>query len=174
MFTTQHYRAIANVLAAHVPTDDLRDGDVCLRRVGDALAQMFANDNDRFKRALFLAAAGFAPDEDASELDFGARYAVDGQPGVAFWLKSYLMVQPECAGHPAADEPNDGHAGIGEVVYCDGSCEQPIEDEARVIAVMVGDDREHIIDVDDLTKLDDDAACRVCGQIGCTHDGRSE
>lgn len=34
------------------------------------------------------------------------------------------------------------------------------------------DDREHIIDVIDLRKLNDDDYCCICGQIGCWHDGR--
>ena len=46
------------------------------------------------------------------------------------------------------------------------------EDRSRVVAVMVGDDRKHTVDVDDLTVLDDEAYCSVCGQIGCSHDGR--
>lgn len=103
----------------------------------------------------------------ANELDFKARYSVDGQPGIAFWLKGYFMVLDDCPGHPAG--PGDP---MGETVYCDGSCEMPEPDESQVIAVMVGDDREHVIDVDDLTALDEDAYCSVCGQIGCQHDGR--
>jgi len=41
-----------------------------------------------------------------------------------------------------------------------------------VRAVMVGDDREHTFDVDELTQIDDDAYCAECGQVGCTADGR--
>jgi hypothetical protein len=36
---------------------------------------------------------------------------------------------------------------------------------------MVGDDREHIVDVDDLTEIAREDYCGVCGQIGCSHDG---
>jgi hypothetical protein len=42
----------------------------------------------------------------------------------------------------------------------------------KVVAVMVGDDHRHIIDREDLTPLDEDDFCHVCGQIGCAHDGR--
>ena len=42
----------------------------------------------------------------------------------------------------------------------------------RVIAVMVGDDYRHALYPDDFTLLDDLAYCAVCGQIGCSHDGR--
>lgn len=40
-----------------------------------------------------------------------------------------------------------------------------------MVAVMVGDDRKHTVDVDDLVPLADEDYCHVCGQIGCTHDG---
>jgi hypothetical protein len=31
----------------------------------------------------------------------------------------------DCPGHPAEDFPNpDPHAGIGEIRYCDGSCQR--------------------------------------------------
>jgi hypothetical protein len=42
-----------------------------------------------------------------------------------------------------------------------------------VYAIMVGDDKVWCVDVDDLQPLDVEAFCHECGQIGCTHDGRS-
>jgi hypothetical protein len=105
-------------------------------------------------------------------LDLNARYKVDGYEGVAFWLKGHPQTQDECQGHPAEDHYNpDPHAGIGEVFYCDGSCAEPHDDEQFAIAIMVGDDRPHVIDVDDLTVIGDLDYCHVCGQIGCGHDG---
>jgi len=46
----------------------------------------------------------------------------------------------------------------------------------QVLAVMVGDDRRHAFDPDDLTPLAREEFCGECGQIGCPHDGydRSE
>lgn len=82
-------------------------------------------------------------------LDFDARYSVDGYPGVAWWLKRYETWLE-------LDE-----LGI-EYEEC--------TDENFVIAVMVGDDREHIVDVDDLTEIADNEYCHTCGQIGCSHD----
>lgn len=32
---------------------------------------------------------------------------------------------------------------------------------------MVGDDRVHLVDPDDLTKIEDDDYCHECGQVGC-------
>lgn len=104
-------------------------------------------------------------------LDFSARYRVDHYPAVAFRLVRHPLVRVECPGHPA--DELDPHASIGETAYCDGSCQEPLPDETVVIAVMVGDDREHAIDVCDLTELDDNEFCSECGQIGCGH-GRVE
>ncbi|MCP5117483.1 MAG: hypothetical protein GY953_42210 [bacterium] len=39
----------------------------------------------------------------------------------------------------------------------------------RVLVVMVGDDKRHAVDVEDLTPLDDEDYCGTCGQVGCAH-----
>ena len=39
----------------------------------------------------------------------------------------------------------------------------------NVLAVMVGDDYRHRVDLDDLTPLESDKFCHDCGQIGCGH-----
>ena len=46
------------------------------------------------------------------------------------------------------------------------------ERTGRVVVVMIGDDKEHLVDPEDISPLDEDAYCHECGQIGCTHDGR--
>ena len=80
-------------------------------------------------------------------LDFNARYRVDGIPGIAFYLTGFYS------------EPDEDTIWTGfERV-----------DETRVIAIMVGDDRKHIVDVSDLTLLNENDYCPECGQIGCTH-----
>jgi hypothetical protein len=45
-----------------------------------------------------------------------------------------------------------------------------------VVAVMIGDDRRHIVDESDLVPIKREEYCGECGQIGCGHDGldRSE
>lgn len=86
------------------------------------------------------------------ELDLKAHYAVRNYRGFAFYLRGYvkLQVPPEIEG----DEPEE------------------VEDRSQVIAVMVGDDRKHIIEVDDLRLLGEDEFCHTCGQIGCGCDVR--
>lgn len=45
-----------------------------------------------------------------------------------------------------------------------------------VVVVMIGDDRCFSVEPDDLSRIEREAYCGSCGQIGCTHDGldRSE
>lgn len=38
--------------------------------------------------------------------------------------------------------------------------------------VYVGDDREQLVEVSELTEIADEDYCHECGQIGCTADGR--
>lgn len=42
-----------------------------------------------------------------------------------------------------------------------------VTDETRVYVIMVGDDKRHLVEVDDLVKLDESEYCPECGQIGC-------
>lgn len=41
----------------------------------------------------------------------------------------------------------------------------------NVLAVMIGDDRRHSFEPDDIEPLPREDYCGQCGQIGCTHDG---
>lgn len=69
--TKKHYIAIANALNAQVPIDDdslIRfHAHICL-----ALADVFAQDNPRFDRTIFLIACGLSM--DAIAVDSAARY----------------------------------------------------------------------------------------------------
>lgn len=42
-------------------------------------------------------------------------------------------------------------------------------DESTAIVIMVGDDRRHEVDADELVELPEDGYCPGCGQIGCGH-----
>jgi len=53
--------------------------------------------------------------------------------------------------------------------YWDG---ESMRSTGMVVVVMVGDDYRHIVDPEDCEPLPEDDYCAVCGQIGCTHDGR--
>lgn len=115
--------------------------------------------------------------DDFGTLDKDARYTVAGYDGIAFYLLGFKTewTEPECLGHPAEDcGPEGEHCSIGDVLYCDGSCDPPEEfaNSDWVVAVMVGDDREHLVEVNDLTLIGENDYCHECGQLGCTHDGR--
>lgn len=106
--------------------------------------------------------------DTTTDLDMSAHYTVDDHRGVAFYLAGYAFVEERkgCRGHATTT------GAIGSLFYCDGSCEPLVEDRGYVRAVMVGDDREHIIPVENLTLIAEDDYCGSCGQVGCTHDGR--
>jgi len=91
------------------------------------------------------------------ELDFDARYRVTNMPGVAWYLVGFLEEMKEVE-WTELDEN-------GEAFYCYDV--EPVINDTLVRAIMVGDNREHIIDVDDLVKIGDDEYCSCCGQIGC-------
>ena len=95
------------------------------------------------------------------DLDFDARYSVKHMPGIAFYLVGYVTEWQEYV-VDVYDDYDD--------VFILTDFEE-VEDRNRVIAIMVGDDYKHIVDVDDLTKIDDDDYCSGCGQIGCGHGG---
>jgi hypothetical protein len=116
-------------------------------------------------------------------LNLEARYRVKGYEGVAFYVHGFPKVWEEymswvpcgncnvpglipdgktqadclvCNGEGGFDAPS----GDGEWFSQDESC-------GRVIVVMVGDDRKHEVDIDDLAPLKSDEYCQDCGQIGC-------
>lgn len=101
-----------------------------------------------------------------TELDLSARYSVEGYGGIAFYALGYATEWTEeewiyCGEGDEDDEAN----------YLYNEPEE-IEDRSRARMVMVGDDRVHLIDVEDLTVIGEDDYCHECGQIGCTADGR--
>lgn len=82
------------------------------------------------------------------EFDFKPAYKAADYSGVAWRVTGYVTEN-------VYDEDFDGY--------------EEVEDRTRVVAHMIGDDRNFTFDVDDLTPLADDTYCRTCGQVGCTH-----
>lgn len=218
MFTQQHYKAIAAVIwkrvtahaMAHALGDQMADSYRIrhdeLSGLAVQLAALFADDNPKFRRDVFIAACGLLDTSDVERAlgvahegcagcgttdtgrfnhvsgvfcsdCWGERFECENWPGVAVRIVRHPSetVHPECPGHAAEDEPNTSTLSIGEVVYCDGSCQEAETEvqEDRVVIVMVGDDREHEVGVDTLTRLAADAYCHECGQTSCGH-GRVE
>lgn len=104
-----------------------------------------------------------------SDLDYAARYAVDGWAGVAFRIQPHTVeVEPEAF---LVCEVEDCEHGDDACWAQDEEAEE-IEAEGWVQAIMVGDDLVHVVEVSELTRIGEDDYCHECGQIGCTHDGR--
>ena len=101
-----------------------------------------------------------------TDLDFTARYRVTNWPGVAVRLERWPTVWVPFT-YTDVDEDGDEI----EVESNEGEFEDDTH-SGRIVVVMVGDDKEHTVDVTDLTKLDELDYCLECGQIGCGHDGR--
>jgi len=85
------------------------------------------------------------------EIDWNAHYTVEGwSGGIAFYLLGPAMIRDSDYEWTGMEYP----------------------DPQMVRAVMVGDDKVHTVDKDDLRLIADDDYCHECGQIGCTADGR--
>lgn len=106
----------------------------------------------------------------SEQVDFQARYRVRSMPGVAFRLKAYATTEEYDGDLLVCDDEGCDHQD-SEMCWAEGST-STVTDLDWVIGVMVGDDREHVIEVSDLEKIDDLDYCAECGQIGCAHDGR--
>lgn len=105
-------------------------------------------------------------------LDLNAHYAVDGCPGVAFYIDRYGTEEYYEGDELICDDAECDHT-LSEMCWAEGDTSILIDYQTAIV-VMVGDDREHVVDTERLTPLDDDDYCGVCGQIGCTHDGRAQ
>jgi hypothetical protein len=46
--------------------------------------------------------------------------------------------------------------------------------EGHAVVVMVGDDRRYTVPIEHCTQLKREEYCKICGQIGCIHDGRNQ
>jgi len=87
----------------------------------------------------------------------GDSVRVRGWRGVAFRFYGHPIEQREVWVNIEDDEDR----GFYEL--------EESEDADRAVVVMVGDDRKHVVDLDDLSPLADSEFCASCGQIGCGH-----
>lgn len=104
-------------------------------------------------------------------LDLAAAHSVKGYPGVAFRLLGFATEEVVEADVLVCEDDECDHT-LSEMCWVEGGDVDTVVDLDRVVAVMIGDDRDHVVEVADLTKIDRDDYCGSCGQIGCTHDGR--
>lgn len=64
MFSRQHYQAIADALRVSSNAGSSEHHKAAIKAATLNIADVFAADNPRFKRDLFLNAAGFPPSRD--------------------------------------------------------------------------------------------------------------
>jgi hypothetical protein len=81
---------------------------------------------------------------DLGTLNDDDRYRVAHYPGVAFW-----------------------YAGPQIELYDDGGDEPAERQTGMALMVMVGDDRRHVVDPEDVSPLAEEDYCHSCGQVGC-------
>ena len=121
------------------------------------------------------------PDTDTSpgvivpgtdSVDFTARYTVDGYPGVAWRATRYATTEQYEGDQLVCGDDECDHQ-LSEMCWTVGDTSL-VTDLDMVVAVMVGDDREHLVDVASLTKITDDEFCGGCGQVGCVADTRTD
>ena len=94
-------------------------------------------------------------------IDFDAHYQVKGWQGIAFFLLGW-----KGEWEPMTCLCTDDDGNEWEEPSDDGEGDW-VADYSTVIAVMVGDDRRHEVDISDLVPLAETAFCRECGQVGC-------
>jgi hypothetical protein len=74
----------------------------------------------------------------------GARFSVEGWRGIAFYF------------HAVETVPDEDTVWSGYEIPT-----------GNVIMVMVGDDKSHSVDPEDVSTLPDGSYCLDCGQVGC-------
>lgn len=114
-----------------------------------------------------LAELDVEPDDDAAD-DLLALYEDGFGVTVADTIDALARKALDALGTPDVDMD-----GRYRVALYGGIAWYLVGYESRdvVRAVMVGDDREFLVNVDDLEPIAREDYCGVCGQIGCTHDG---
>lgn len=83
-----------------------------------------------------------------TELDFSCAYKVEGYEGVA-----WLLI---C--HPRYIVDDDDNCNFGAFANTE-----------RVVAHMIGDNREFEFEIDEITPISEDEYCSQCGQMRCNH-----
>lgn len=127
--------------------------------------------------------AGVHTADDGTPVNFDGRYTVASMPGVAFYLRGWAQ---ECIDEDwilSCDNPRHvyGFDPLDAYVDKDGDGDthtqacylyrepEQVDRTDLVIAVMVGDDHEHIVDVCDLTGISESDYCHGCGSTVCGH-----
>lgn len=95
----------------------------------------------------------------------GTKYTVANSPGVAYYLTGFATYWTDGNDVLICEDEDCDHSS--DMCWL---CDEPEECEYpdRVTAIMVGDDRKHVVDISDLTEIGAGDYCLGCGQTGCT------
>lgn len=114
--------------------------------------------------------------------EYAGHYRIRGGSAVAWrvegWELTPIAVWSCPCEHLRIERPTGGGCvaadGDSDCDHHDltASDDPEYERTGRLVCVMVDDDHPHAFDPSDLLQIDDLDYCLVCGQIGCTHDGR--
>lgn len=85
-------------------------------------------------------------DDANAEYPSDQAYTVRGWRGVAFVVLGWET------------EPDEATEWTGQEVRT-----------GNLLVVMIGDDKRHSVDPDDVSPIAEEEFCRECGQIGCGH-----
>lgn len=80
--------------------------------------------------------------------EYSGAYMVKGWRGVAWRVRGW-QTEPDEDTEWSGDENRTG----------------------QLVIVMIGDDSQHLVDPEDVQKIERAEYCGECGQIGCSHDG---
>jgi hypothetical protein len=118
-------------------------------------------------------------DTTATDFDFTPAYRADGYGAIAWRVTSYAQewtaeewtylgddADPDAGADDYFERTGYYYPDENPANYVYAEPEQ-IEDRTRVVAHMIGDDRNETFGVDELTPIDDGDYCACCGQIGC-------
>ncbi|HEY5606256.1 MAG TPA: hypothetical protein VIL45_07035 [Thermoplasmata archaeon] len=85
----------------------------------------------------------------------------DEYPGIAFSIRDHVQTWDPYLAIVEDEDGNEYEEETGEGEW--------VDDPSRVVARMVGDDRDYTFGVDDIRPLHEEEFCPGCGQIGCGH-----
>ena len=107
--------------------------------------------------------------EDGTVVDFDGRFTVAGETRIAYYLLGWATEMTEetwtldCAGPESHGDPTDPEDHADPCYLYDEP--EEIDRTDQVVAVMVGDDRHHVVDVGDLTEISEEDVCPGCGAV---------
>ena len=101
--------------------------------------------------------------QTAQSFDFDTAYRAHGYAVIAWRATGYAQEWTEEQWEYLGEDEDPANYAYSEP--------EQYDDTSRVVAHMIGDDRDFTFDVDGLVPIARVDYCGECGQIGCAHDG---